>query len=189
MTRVPAQDKRKMALRVALLRTLYVAGALTMVALAPKTSRLLTHLDRAKKRRTDLYRRIAASRSRLKHEGLVAEREDGLLRLTKRGVSHIERILLYKYRVPEQALWDGRWRVIFFDIREKRRSVREQLRSLLRGAGFVRLQDSVWVYPYPCDEFVALVRAHLASGVGELRVVVAEAIESDRVLREHFNLA
>lgn len=52
----------------------------------------------------------------------------------------------------------------------------------------MRLQDSAWVHPYPCDEFVALVRAHLASGVGEVRVFVADALESDRTLREHFRL-
>jgi len=76
-----------------------------------------------------------------------------------------------------------------FDIKERRRRVRSQLRKLLDGAGFVRLQDSVWVHPYPCDEFVQLVRAHLASGVGELRLITADALESDKPLREHFRLS
>ena len=86
-------------------------------------------------------------------------------------------------------MWDGKWRVVIFDIREKRRKVRQRLRVLLTGAGMVRLQDSVWVHPYPCDEFVALVRANLGSGTGELLYFIAEGLESDRHLREHFNLA
>jgi hypothetical protein len=56
--------------------------------------------------------------------------------------------------------------------------------SVLNYGSCYKAQDS-----YPCDEFVALVRAHFASGVAELRSVVAEALESDRALREHFNLA
>ena len=76
-----------------------------------------------------------------------------------------------------------------FDIREKRRRTRSKLRQLLAGAGFLRLQDSVWIHPYPCDEFIGLVRAHLKSGTGEMLSFVAEALESDRRLREHFRLA
>ena len=76
-----------------------------------------------------------------------------------------------------------------FDIREKRRKSRSQLRLLLAGAGFLRLQDSVWIYPYPCDEFIGLVRAHLKSGTGEMLSFVAEALESDKRLREHFRLS
>ena len=85
-------------------------------------------------------------------------------------------------------MWDGKWRVVIFDIREKRRLIRQKLRTLLSGAGMVRLQDSVWVHPYPCDEFVALLRANLKSGTCELLYFIAEGLESDRHLREHFNL-
>lgn len=100
----------------------------------------------------------------------------------------MEKIEFGQYEIPERAFWDGKWRVLVFDISERRRRVRNQLRRLLEGAGFMRIQDSVWVYPYPCDEFISLVRAHLRSGVGELRSFVAEALESDKFLREHFRL-
>lgn len=159
-----------------------------MVVIAPKTARLLRHLDRGKERRKKLYTRLAAAKARLCHDGLLVARANGTLVLTKKGKANIERILLHEYRVPAQALWDGKWRMLLFDVKESRKSVRSQLRLLLAGAGFVRLQDSAWVYPYPCDEFVALVRAHLASGVGELRQVTVDALESDGWLRERFKL-
>lgn len=101
----------------------------------------------------------------------------------------IETINANEYHIPDPAFWDGKWRVVMFDIRERRRKVRSQLRSLLSNAGFLRLQDSVWIYPYPCDEFIGLVRAHLKSGTGEMLSFVAEALESDRPLREHFHLS
>lgn len=185
--KIPIQNRRKMAMQVAFLRTLYAGGILTMTLLAPKMMRILPSPDGGRAGRKELYARIALARSRLKQRGLIEEIE-GRLHLTKKGHAHIERILMREYKIPEPVRWDGKWRVLIFDIREQRRQVRFRLRALLQGAGFVRLQDSVWVYPYPCDEFVALVRAHLASGVGELRSLVAEALESDRALRDHFNL-
>ena len=159
-----------------------------MALLAPKMTRLLPHPDGGRATRKELYGRITQAKYRLKQAELVIEK-DGNVQLTSAGRAHIEKILMREYRIPEPVRWDGKWRILMFDIREKRRRVRNRLRTLLQGAGFVYLQDSVWVYPYPCDEFVALVRAHLASGVGELRAIVADALESDRALREHFKLS
>jgi len=189
--KIPIQDRRKMALQTNVLRFLYAGGILTTALVAPKLLSLIGPPDRSQPRRKELYARIALARYRLEQRGLIRkeERANGIyFRLTPKGEKSIEKILAREYRIPEPVWWDGKWRVLIFDIREKRRNTRAELRRLLTGAGFVRLQDSVWVYPYPCDEFVALVRAHLSSGVGELRFFVAEALESDRALREHFRL-
>mgnify|MGYP001578377279 FL=1 len=181
-----------MALQTNILRFLYAGGVLTTALVAPKLLRLIGPFDRSQPRRKELYARLAQARYRLKQRGLVKEEKhstNGMhLVLTSLGEKSIEKILAREYRIPEPIRWDGKWRVLIFDIQEKRRRVRLVLRHLLMGAGFIRLQDSVWIHPYPCDEFVALVRAHLSSGVGELRSLVAEALESDRLLREHFGL-
>lgn len=189
--KIPVQDARKMALQRNILKFLYAGGILTTALVAPKLLSLLGPPDRSKPRRKELYQRLADARYRLKQRGFIREEErDGriYLRLTEKGGTSIEKILAKEYRIPGQIRWDGKWRVLIFDIKEKRKHVRNTLRRLLAGAGFIRLQDSVWIYPYPCDEFVALVRAHLTSGVGELRSFVAEALESDRYLRQHFGL-
>jgi DNA-binding transcriptional regulator PaaX len=188
MTKIPVQNQQRVALQTVMLRTLYVAGALSVALLAPRLTKLVPSFDRSKKRREELYTRIRAARTSLKSEGCIEE-QSGRIRLTKKGTQRIERLLMREYRIPEQIHWDGKWRILMFDIREQRRKTRSKLRHLLQAAGFLRLQDSVWIYPYPCDEFVALVRAHLASGVGELRSLVAEALEADRTIRDHFKLS
>lgn len=179
-------------MRNLILRTLVLTGGLSVALVAPKTLTLLKKLDRPAARRANLYRRITQAITDLEDAGLVktsGERGKRKVILTEKGHKAIETIYASEYRIPEQAFWDGKWRIVMFDIREKRRRARAQLRSLLFGAGFFRLQDSVWVHPYPCDEFISLVRAHLKSGTGEMLCFVAEALESDRRLREHFRLA
>ena len=179
-------------MRNLILRTLAAGGVMSVALVAPKTLKLLKKLDRPAANRTSLYRRITKAITDLEYAGLVqtfGERGHRRVKLTRKGMAKIESVFAAEYCIPVPAFWDGKWRVVIFDIREKRRMARAQLRILLSNAGFVRLQDSVWVHPYPCDEFIELVRAHLRSGTGEMLSFTAEALESDRHLREHFNLA
>ncbi len=182
---------RYLPMRNLILRTLVVSGGISIALVAPKTLTLLKKLDRGATNRKNLYRQITQAITRLEQAGLVRTSGQYAKRrvvLTEKGRAMIETIRASEYRIPEPAFWDGKWRVVMFDIREKRRKARSQLRSLLSGAGFLRLQDSVWIYPYPCDEFINLVRAHLKSGTGEMLSFTAEALESDKRLREHFHL-
>ncbi|MDP2655680.1 MAG: CRISPR-associated endonuclease Cas2 [bacterium] len=192
MKKIRTETRGKyLPMRNLILRTLAVGGILSVALVAPKTLTLLKKLDRGTANRKNLYRRITQSITDLEYAGLVktsGERGHRKVELTNKGHKTIETIYANEYRIPEPTFWDGKWRIVIFDIREKRRRVRSQLRVLLSGAGFLRLQDSVWVYPYPCDEFVELVRAHLKSGTGEMLSFVAEALESDKKLREHFRL-
>lgn len=182
---------RYLPMRNLILRTLAVGGVMSIALVAPKTLSLLKKLDRAASNRKNLYDRITQAIRNLERAGMV--RTSGVhgqrrVELTEKGRSTIENIYASEYRIPEPAFWDGKWRVVMFDIREKRRKTRSRLRLLLSGAGFVRLQDSVWIHPYPCDEFIGLVRAHLKSGTGEMLSFTADALESDKRLREHFRL-
>jgi DNA-binding transcriptional regulator PaaX len=179
-------------MRNLILRTLAASGVITVALVAPKTLTLLKKLDRGAASRKDLYRRITQAITELERAGMVktsGQRGRRNIIITGKGRAIIETIYTSEYRIPEPVFWDGKWRVVMFDIRENRRRARSQLRSLLMGAGFLRLQDSVWVHPYPCDEFIGLVRAHLKSGTGEMLSFTAEALESDKKLREHFHLS
>jgi len=193
MKKIRTETRGKyLPMRNLILRTLAVGGVMSVALIAPKTLSLLKKLDRAAANRKDLYSRITQAIRNLERAGMIrtsGARGQRSITLTNKGNVAIDTIYASEYRIPEPAFWDGKWRVVMFDIREKRRKVRARLRLLLSSAGFLRLQDSVWVHPYPCDEFISLVRAHLKSGTGEMLSFVAEALESDRRLREHFRLA
>lgn len=187
-----AKGNKRLPIQTIVLRTLYATGVMTTALVAPQMLKIFPAFDQGKRRRKELYARADQALYRLRDKKLIifsiAEGRRPLVRLTPKGEAEITRILLRQYKISETVLWDGKWRVVIFDIREKRRSVRNRLRALLAGAGMVRLQDSVWVHPYPCDELVTLLRANLRSGTGELLYFIAEGLESDRHLRDHFNL-
>lgn len=174
-----------------MLRALAGSGGIGVALIAPPLTRLLKEFDSGRVNRSRLYQRMDQAIGRLQAAQLV--RVSGThgrrtVELTEKGKRLAEEAEFKAYRIPEPAFWDGKWRVLAFDMTERRRKARIQLRQLLQNAGFIRLQDSVWIYPYPCDEFIGLVRAHLKSGTGEMRSFVAEAFENDRALRTHFRL-
>ncbi len=48
--------------------------------------------------------------------------------------------------------WDGRWRIVIFDIPEKRKQARHLLRNSLKKWGFKPWQKSVWATKANCTE-------------------------------------
>lgn len=74
--------------------------------------------------------------------------EDGevKLRLTSLGNERLRRD--FSMLVFKNKKWDRRWRLVVFDIEEKSRIIRDQLRRKLRELGFAQLQKSVWISPH-----------------------------------------
>ena len=88
----------------------------------------------------------------------------------------------------KQKKWDGKWRVLIFDIPEKRKSVRNKIRQSLRTIGFMRLQNSVWIYPYDCEDFIILLKADFKIGKDVLYMIVEE-LEYDTPVKLYFGLS
>lgn len=126
---------------------------------------------------------------RLATRGFITFEERGdrrYARITKKGKRVLE-LETQKVVSTKKRKWDRRWRVVTFDIPERRRKVRVRLRRFMEEYGFVRLQDSVWIYPYDCEDLIALAKANLRVGADVLYMIV-ERLEMDRHLREHFAL-
>ncbi|MEZ4180417.1 MAG: hypothetical protein R3B41_02820 [Candidatus Doudnabacteria bacterium] len=79
---------------------------------------------------------------------------DTIFRLTSNGLTKLEKDL---YRTAKQAdillhtiarNRDGIWKMIIFDIPEKKRQVRNVLRAKLVSLGFKKWQNSIWMSPY-----------------------------------------
>ncbi len=187
---IEAKKKRRKAyLQQALLMSVAVAGVVLVASITPNAFSALRHLPAMKRARL-LYRARTAL-GKLVVKGLIVfETRNGkkYARITEEG----RKVLAYeeqkaKLDTTKKRRWNGRWRVIIFDVPERRRKVRDRLRQIMRGVGFARLQDSVWVFPYDCEDFVALLKADLKIGTAVLYMVV-EQIENDKHLREHFGL-
>lgn len=92
-----------------------------------------------------------------------------------------------KKTIQKPEDWDAIWRIVIFDVSEEDRNARNILRKLLSQAGFVYFQQSVWIYPYPCDDLIQAIKEqlHLRSKVVYIQ---AQYVEGDASIRKHFKI-
>lgn len=83
--------------------------------------------------------------------------------------------------------WDGVWRVVIFDIPEKKRAARDFLRSKLKELGFFKLQKSVLVTPWECKDIVDFVKHYYLVG-DYVTLILTSKLEQEEYLRKYFNL-
>jgi len=83
--------------------------------------------------------------------------------------------------------WDGKWRLISFDVHEKNRNKRNLLRKELQLYGFQMIHQSTWAYPYPCDEYIALLKSDLSFGKN-VQYMLVEYLDMHIELKRLFNL-
>jgi phenylacetic acid degradation operon negative regulatory protein len=76
----------------------------------------------------------------------VIKNNEVYLRLTSVGKETIVRD--YPLLSLTKQKWDGKWRVVIFDIAEINKITRNLLRARLKELGFGMLQESVWVTPH-----------------------------------------
>ncbi len=50
--------------------------------------------------------------------------------------------------------WDGKWRMVSFDIPNDLNQIRYTLRKILVSSGFLQIQKSVYIYPHSCREIL-----------------------------------
>ena len=116
----------------------------------------------------------------------VRTRNGYAIHLTERGEAALARFEIGNLKLKNPEKWDGKWRLIIFDIREWHKHVRNRVRELLVQNNFLWLQDSVWIYPFPCEEFAELIK----TGYGvrhELLYLVVSSMAYDERLRNHFS--
>lgn len=84
---------------------------------------------------------LSQALKRLREGGLIEQvklKDDIIIKLTEAG-----RDLLGNE--VEDKVWDGKWRIVIFDIPEEKRIIRNLFRRNLKKWGFKHLQKSVWI--------------------------------------------
>ena len=178
------ERNRKENLQKLILGSVATVGILSIGLIAPNVIGAMSKMGILPKLRQKEY--VSSSATRLVKRGLL-KFENGSYRLTVEGERILRRWQLSSHKLKKPKKWDGKWRMIIFDIPEKKRGIRKQVVTLFNQAGFYRLQDSVWIYPYDCENVIGLLKTDF--GVGkEILYVIANEIENDRHLRHEFGL-
>ncbi len=94
---------------------------------------------------------------------------------------------LENIKINPPKSWDGKWRIVIFDIPYYLRKSRDSLRLLLKQMGFYTLQKSVFIHPFDCQKEIEFITEyHRANKY--VRFIIADSVDNESFLRKHFKL-
>lgn len=174
-------DKKEVAKNI--LIALGMVGVISAVVVAPGLGKALPLLSKI-----DL-RRINQELKRLKNRGLVEiiKKRNGIteIKLTRKGKKKLAKYKIDDLKIEKPQVWDGKWRIIIFDIPILKNNKRELLRKKMKNLGFYKLQQSVFVHPFPCYEVVTFLKNYFELH-NEVEYIEAEKMENQNKLINHF---
>lgn len=108
--------------------------------------------------------------------------------ITKNGMTRALTYQVQSLVIDKPKRWDKKWRIVIFDVPEKKKRLRDWFRAGIYRLGLYQLQESVYVSPYPCFDEIEFLRE--LSGVAvSVQYITAESIEDDERVRQYFNLS
>lgn len=166
-----------------------ISGVIAFAATSPY---FLTNMLKAHKRfKKYPKKRVANTFARLRREGLIEIQKNNhqiYIKLTPKGKKKAGIYQINDLSIKKPNKWDGKWRIVIFDIAELKRTQREAFRGKLKELGFLVIQKSVWIHPFSCRDEITLLRDFFGMDKNDIRLIIAENIENDQELKKVFNL-
>lgn len=174
-----------------ILSGLLLTGAVAIAATSPYFLPAIAKAYlRNKKYRNSDRRKISQAMSYLKRNRLIVLKEEGdkiIVELSEKGEKKVKQYEFNELKITKPEEWDQKWRIVIFDIPDKKRVARNVLRDKLKNLNFFQLQKSVWAHPYPCENEIKLV-AEIFEVSPFINIIIADRILNDIKARAHFNL-
>jgi DNA-binding transcriptional regulator PaaX len=109
------------------------------------------------------------------------------VRITRKGESKLKSFEIDTLEIKKPSKWDGKWRVVMFDLPIQYKKIRDSLRFKIKQIGFKQLQKSVWIYPYPCTDEILFIVDYYKVGK-YIEIITADEILNDSKLRNEYDL-
>ncbi len=145
------------------------------------------HKNWGKIKRQRIYEAIR----RLNKKRLIelVEKNDKLyIEITENGKKLINNFDYDDIELPNYKKWDKKWRMVIFDVPEKKKKERRALSAKLKDLCFYPLQESVYIYPYDCQDEIDFVCSFLSIDHYVNYCVVDMLDKKEGELRRFFNL-
>src|SRR3989338_9476156 len=97
----------------------------------------------------------------LRRRGCITFEKKGhqvFIQLTPEGRKRAGRLQIDSLKIKKPKQWDRKFRLVLFDIAQPKSAYRNAFRGRLEELGFLHLQKSAWIHPYPCKDEVDVLR-------------------------------
>lgn len=118
---------------------------------------------------------------------IINKNGNDVVEITEPGKKKVLEYNLGTIQLDRKKKWDGKWRIVMFDIPESKKRVRNAISFKIKDIGMYPIQKSVFVFPHPCKDEIDF--------VGEIfgvrkNIVYVEAthIEGAEKMKRHFGV-
>lgn len=146
-------------------------------------------------RKEDLYQselrphEIHRTLKRFQKSGYLVAGKPGALKLSVKGKARMKHYALEDIQAPPRPKrWDGKWRLIMFDIPERNSWARNLLRNKIREWNFAHIQRSIFITPFDCEKEISQVLERLELQDAVLLMTVEHAGFLHNLLKKQFRL-
>ena len=183
-----ARVTEKSAIIDGLLKLIALGGITATALLAPNAVQIFdkplkkyfAKLDERERQR-ELQRAIAY----MKHYRLITENYEHGLAISSKAKDRLIKSNIREIAIKTPKKWDRKWRIIFFDIPEPRKSSRDAFAAKIRSLGFKVMQRSVFVHPFSCREQVKTIAEYY--GVARyVTYIVTDHLDNEKALIKRF---
>lgn len=142
------------------------------------------YLENRSVERSDFLRRLKYLQNKGYIETFI-EGKEKYAELTMEGKKHSQNLLLSDIVINRPGKWDGKWRVVIFDVPEKLHYNRDRFRDYLKSLNFIQVQQSVYVYPFECTNEISILSQAL--NISDfVTIMVSEIIQGENKIIESF---
>ena len=180
---------KKITIAKIVLSVLAVGGVLTIAAIAPNSLQMLKMfgIDKKRYKSQSVYKTL----KRMEKQNIikVVKETDGktTISIARDGKKKLVEYNIDDMEIKKPKKWDGKWRIISFDIPEKQKTAREALRMKLKDFDFYHLQKSLFACPFPCRDEIDFV-----SEIFKIRKNITyfetSYITNELAMKKYFNL-
>lgn len=126
-----------------------------------------------------------------KRKGFIEVKKDGhdiKIFITEKGRAWMKKYKIENLEIKKPKKWDGKFRVIAFDIPNSQKIQRNAFRSKLKELGFYSTQKSVWMHPFNCQDEIRTLMEFLGLTNRHVQIFIAEKVEDDILLKKIKNI-
>ena len=125
---------------------------------------------------------------RMQSSKLVEVKEEKGVPIIK--ITHKGKQKLLRYKIDEMVLesnWDGKWRLVIYDVQTGKRANSEMFRTMLNKLRFLKLQRSVYLTPFKCEDEIEYLRLLFEIG-NEVQILKVGSLENETAYRRYFGI-
>lgn len=109
------------------------------------------------------------------------------IEITKLGKQKALAHKLDEIKIKHPRFWDGKWRIISFEIPKEKQASKNYLIKKLADLDFSGIHKNVYLYPHACYEELEIITHH--HGLSKhVRIFTAEYFDGDEKYRLYYNV-